>query len=83
MRIATDATCQLTISLVSSAITPDMTSHCKSYSVDFKWQVLASLWLNNENISQTARQHTVYTENWCRDSTSNKKNWMLVHLQES
>ena len=47
MRIASGATCQLIISLVSSAIPPDMASHHKSYSVDFKWQVLASLWLNN------------------------------------
>ena len=61
MRIATGATCQLIVSWVSSAILPDMASHRKSYSADFKrqLQVLASLRLNNENISQTARQHGV------------------------
>ena len=59
VRIAIGATCQLTISLVSSAIPPDMALHCKLYSVDFKRQVLASLQLNNKNISETARQHGV------------------------
>ena len=60
MHIATGATSQLIISLVSSAIPSDMALHCKSYSVDFKRQVLASLQLNNENISQTTRQHGVH-----------------------